>query len=57
MNPYYLIPIIPMVILIVAEPSTLLWLFGFAVVYGVLLWLLDLAIGKKPIKGDDEKPK
>jgi hypothetical protein len=36
-NPYLLIPPIPMVPLMVVEPSIALWLIGFAVVYGVLL--------------------
>lgn len=47
----------PVAILVLFEPSILLWVGGFfALIYLPLLWLQEKAIGEKPITGSKESP-
>lgn len=48
----------PVAVLVLFDPSILLWLIGFgAVVYLPTMWLQEKVIGEKPITGVDKSRK
>lgn len=47
----------PIVLMMVFDPLTMIpAMIGFVVVYGVLLYLFEKLVGKKPSHGEDLKP-